>query len=195
MNEHRFRQLVAGAALLIAVWTSPAGATSVVALDLDRITAEAQQIVHVRCTGNEAQRDAAVGIVTVTTFVVLDQAKGAAASTFSVRQAGGTLDGLVIDYRVPKFAIGGEYVLFMPAPSRWGLASPVGLSQGAFSVVPGRSGKEVGNGRDIAALLSSSDRTAATGRLAARLALPLPERSRMDLADFMTLVRAKAARK
>ena len=86
-------------------------------------------------------------------------------------------------------------MLFMPSPSRWGLASPVGLAQGAFSVMPGRGGKEVGNGRDIAALLSSGDQAAATGRLAARLALPPTERSRMDLPDFMALVRAKAARR
>ena len=42
----------------------------------------------------------------------------------------------------------------MPAPSRLGLASPVGLSQGAFGVVQGASGKEVGNGRDFAAAAS-----------------------------------------
>ena len=61
--------------------------------------------------------------------------------------------GLKVDYHAPKFRVGEEYVLFMPAPSRLGLASPVGLAQGAFSVMPGATGKEVGNGRDFAELL------------------------------------------
>jgi hypothetical protein len=148
-----------------------------------------------RCTGN-VQPDAAVGVVTVTTFAVLDRAKGPqTTSTFTVRQPGGERDGIAIDYRVPKFEVGAEYVLFMPSPSRWGLASPIGLSQGAFSIVHGRAGREVGNGGDIATLLSSDDRAAATGGLAARLKMAQSERSRMDLGDFMALVRAKATRR
>ena len=192
----RFQSLAAVAALVfLTLGASNVSATSVLPLDLDRITADAQDIVHVRCTGNTVQPDAAVGVVTVTTFTVLDRAKGPQTSALTVRQPGGERDGIAIDYRVPKFEVGAEYVLFMPAPSRWGLASPVGLSQGAFSVVHGRAGREVGNGRDIAALLSSNDRAAATGSLAARLSMAPSERSRMGLEDFMALVRAKAARK
>jgi len=170
-------------------------ATSVIPLDLDQITAGAQNIVHVRCTGNEVQSDPAVGVVTVTTFVVLDRAKGSGSSTFVVRQAGGELNGIAVDYHVPKFTVGDEYVLFMPPVSKLGLASPVGLSQGAFSVVQGSAGKEVGNGNDFAALLSSTDRAAAGPNLAARMRLAPPERARVDLGEFMTLMRAKAGSK
>jgi hypothetical protein len=94
---------------------------------------------------------------------------------------------------VPKFAVGEEYVLFMPPSSQLGLASPVGLSQGAFAVVPGQAGKEVGNGRDFSQLLSANDRTNARSGIAARLQLGPSERARLRLTDFMALLREKAA--
>lgn len=196
MKPHGLQMLAATAVFLLSVLGAfSAAATSVLPLDLDQITAGAQHIVHVRCTSNEVQPDAAIGVVTVTTFVVLDRAKGAGTSTFAVRQAGGELDGIAVDYHVPKFTVGSEYVLFMPPASKWGLASPVGLSQGAFSVVQGRAGKEVGNGSDFAMLLSNTDRATAPAGVAARLQRAPRERAQLELADFMTLIRAKAGTK
>jgi len=170
-----------------------ARASSVVPLDLDEIIAGAEHIVHVRCTGNAVESDPDVGVVTISSFVVLDRAKGAAASTFAVRQAGGELQGVKVDYHVPKFRAGDEYVLFMPPPSRLGLASPVGLAQGAFSVLPGAAGKEVSNGRDFAELISAADAARLPPRMAARLKQERHARSRADLGEFMALTRAKAA--
>ena len=196
MKPHGLRLLAATAVILLStLGVFNATASSVIPLDLNQITASAQHIVHVRCTANEVQADSTVGVVTVTTFVVLDRAKGTGTSTFTVRQAGGELNGLAVDYHVPKFAVGDEYVLFMPPPSKWGLASPVGLSQGAFSVVQGKEGKEVGNGSDFAMLLASTDGAAVPPKLAARLKRAPQERGRADLTDFMALVRAKAATK
>lgn len=188
-------QLIAAAmmfALNILV-TCDALATSVLPLDLDQITASAKHIVHVRCISNEVQRDPTVGAVTVTTFVVLDRAKGGEGPSFTVRQPGGELDGVAVDYHVPKFAVGDEYVLFMPPTSQFGLASPVGLSQGAFAVVQGQAGKEVGNGRDFSQLLSTNDRANARPGVAAKLQMGPSERTRLRLVDFMALVRDKAA--
>ena len=196
MRPYRLQMLAATAVLFLSTLGAfNAIATSVIPLDLDQITAGAQNIVHVRCTGNEVQSDPAVGVVTVTTFVELDRAKGSGPPTFVVRQAGGELNGIAVDYHVPKFTVGDEYVLFMPPVSKLGLASPVGLSQGAFSVVQGSAGKEVGNGNDFAALLSSTDRASAGPNLAARMRLAPPERARVDLGEFMTLMRAKAGSK
>jgi hypothetical protein len=180
------------AALCWALVAAGAGATSVLPLDLDQMVAGAQHIVHVRCTANEVQADTNVRAVTVTRFVVLDRAKGKGGAAFTVRQAGGELDGVVVDYHVPKFRVGDEYVLFMPASSRIGLASPVGLAQGAFAVVASGAAKEVGNGRDFADLLPFADAAALPPGIAARLQRPRGERVRMDLGDFMTLIRAKA---
>ena len=193
MRTARSRLAAAFAATLLSL-LAPAGAraTSVLALDLDAIVAAARHVVHVRCVGNEVQADPAVGAVTVTTFVVLDRAKGSGDATFAVRQAGGELDGMVIDYRVPSFRVGDEYVLFVPAPSQLGLASPVGLTQGVFGVVAGRTGQDVGNGQDFAELLPRDRRGDLPAGIAARLGGDRTERLRVSLADFMTLVRAKA---
>jgi hypothetical protein len=168
-----------------------ARATSVLPLDLNQIIAGAERVVHVRCTANEVQPDPNVGTVTVTTFAVLDRAKGVVGSTLTVRQPGGELNGLAIDFHVPKFSVGSEYILFMPASSKLGFASPVGLSQGVFSIVQGSLGKEVGNGRDFAELLPGADAATVPAGVAARLKLAPAQRSRMDLDDFMTLLRTK----
>lgn len=193
MKYRALKVLAAIAAFQISVLGAlDAVAASVIPMDLDQIVAGAQHIVHVRCTGNVVQADPDVGIVTVTSFVVLDRAKGGAGATFTVRQAGGELLGLAVDYHVPKFRDGEEYVLFMPAASRLGLASPVGLSQGAFSVMPGASGKEVGNGRDFAELLAGVDPASVPPGMAARLKQEPHARSRMELGEFMSVTRAKA---
>ncbi|HVN36400.1 MAG TPA: hypothetical protein VMU96_14240 [Casimicrobiaceae bacterium] len=187
------KALVALAAFQISLLaTGAALAASVAPLTFDQIVAGAKQIVHVRCTGNVVQADPDVGVVTVTSFLVLDSAKGNGGSTFTVRQVGGELNGLAVDYHVPKFSVGGEYVLFMPASSRLGLASPVGLSQGAFSVLPGAAGKEVSNGRDFGDLLAGTDAASVPPGIAARLARGGQARSRMDLDEFMAFSRAKA---
>jgi hypothetical protein len=169
-------------------------ASSTLPLDINQLTSGAQDIVHARCTGNSVQRDATVGVVTLTTFVVFDRVKGTAGATFTIRQAGGEIDGVKIDYHVPKFKVGEEYVLFMPGTSRLGLASPIGLAQGVFGVngtAAAPSGKEVGNGRDFAALLDGTAASAVPSGIAKRLTMPARNRARMDLADFMTLLHAK----
>ncbi len=183
----------AAAAIALSCTALDAAATSVLPLDLDQIVDGARHIAHVRCIGNEVRPDAAVGAVTVTTFTVLDRVKGDRARTFTVRQAGGTLNGVAFDYHVPQFNAGSEYVVFVPAASRLGLASPVGLEQGAFAVGIAATGKkEAGNGTDFAVLLSAADHAAATGNVAARLKVASPARGRMELSDFMTLLKAKA---
>jgi hypothetical protein len=178
--------------LLAALLAVDASAHSVLPLELDQLVAGAEQVVHVRCIASEAVADATVGVATVTTFVVFERAKGTVGATLSVRQAGGELGGLAVRYPVPTFSIGEEYVLFMPASSKLGLASPLGLAQGAFQVVPGATGKEVGNGRDFAELLPHADPATLPPRAAARLKAAPQDRTRMNLSDFLTIVRAKA---
>jgi hypothetical protein len=196
-NHVKFRALktlAAIAALQMSLVATTAFAASVVPMDLEQIVAAAQHIVHVRCTSNAVESDPMVGIVTVTGFVVLDRAKGGNGTTFTVRQAGGELNGVAIDYHVPKFRVGEEYVLFMPEPSKLGLASPVGLAQGAFSVAAGPAGsKEVGNGRDFGELLGGVDPAKLPPGVRARLHQePRPRTPRMELGEFMALTRGKA---
>ena len=72
-----------------------------------------------------------------------------------------------------------------------GLASPVGLSQGVFAVTPAVAGKEVTNGRDFAVLLAGADAGKLPPGIAMRMQRTERERTRVDLGDFMTLLRAK----
>jgi hypothetical protein len=168
---------------------------SVLPLDLDALVAASQDIVHVRCTGISVQRDAQLHALTVTTFVVLDRPKGNGDGNFTVRQAGGKVDDVVVDYHVPQFRVGEEYVLFMPPSSRLGLASPVGLAQGAFGVVKSARGKAVTNGQDFAELLPLDKRSDLPASVLGFLAREPGARRQLDLADFMAVVRAKARRR
>ena len=185
------RMFAASLTAVVLSYGSAVHGSSVLPLDLDQLVAGAQTIVQARCTGNVVEPDPTVGAVTVTTFVVLDRAKGSAGSTFTMRQAGGELGGMVINFYTPKFRIGEEYVLFVPPAGRLGLASPVGLSQGVFSVAPAVAGKEVTNGSDFAVLLEGADATTLPPGIAARMQRTERERTRVDLGDFMTLLRAK----
>lgn len=180
------------AALAIAALHAAAvAASSVVPLDLRQIVARAEHIALVRCVGSDTRADPTVGIATTTTFEVLDRAKGAESATLTVRQAGGELNGLVVDFHTPQFRIGEEYVLFLPQVSRLGFASPVGLAQGAFSVKPGRNGKEVGNGRDFSELLTGVDGALIPPGIGVRMQEASDTRTQVDLQDFMALLRAK----
>ena len=140
-------------ACAIALAVGPARATSVLPLELPQLVAGSRDVVHVRCTGTEAVADATVGVATVTQFVILDRAKGSAGATLVLRQPGGRLGAQVVDFQLPRYRVGEEYVLFVPPPSALGFAAPLGLAQGIFPVSEGPAGKEVGNGRDFAALL------------------------------------------
>ncbi len=190
LSSPRFK--AAMLAVTLALVSSAAGATSVLPANLDQLTAGAQAIVHVRCTGNAVQADPAVGVATVTTFDVLDRAKGGAGSIFQLRQAGGELNGIAVDFHTPKFVPGAEYVLFVPPASKFGLASPVGLSQGVFIVVERDGRKEVGRGRDFTRLLEGTAASALPSGIAARMRPGSSGAEPVDLGEFMALLRTKA---
>ena len=191
MRNRPAARVMASMGLALALWASAAGATTVLPLDLDRLVAGAQTIVHVRCTGNAVQPDPTVGVATITTFAVLDHAKGPVDRVLQLRQAGGELDGVAVDFHVPKFRVGEEYVLFVPAPSKLGFASPVALAQGVFGVVDRAGAREVGRGRDFAQLLAGGG-TLPPG-VAARMAPGRPAPESLDVGDFMALLRIRAA--
>jgi hypothetical protein len=175
----------------LAAW--PAHALSVLPLDVTQLLAGAQDVAHVRCESNTVEPDATVGVITVTTFVVFDRVKGAAGARFVVRQPGGEMSGRVVDYHVPRFAVGGEYVLFVPTASKLGFASPVGFGQGVFEVQGSADGarKDVSNGRDFTALLAGGDAARMPAGIATRLAQSGSKRTRVDLADFMSVLRER----
>jgi hypothetical protein len=87
-------------------------------------------------------------IVTYTTFAVYDVLKGSVDdATYTIKQIGGTIPGepsLRIE-GIPTFAVGEQYVVFLPRVSSAGFSSPVGMEHGRFHVRDDRAS----NGRDV----------------------------------------------
>jgi len=122
-------------ALLILSLASRLGATTVLRMDLDDLTAESHAIAHGRIVAARAEWDAARTLIyTVYTVEVLEYLKGGPGPLLEVREPGGELDGLNMTAAgVPVFAIGEEAVLFLWTDPR-GRQQVTGFEQGAVRV-------------------------------------------------------------
>lgn len=185
--------------MAVMAMAKKADATTLLPQNLEQLEARSAQVFSGVCTG----RQAAVGKqnlpVTIYTFRVTEKAKGPIRNGREVvfRQFGNdapTTEGMVANIPgIPRYEIGQEVVLFLPHPSRLGLAAPVGLSQGVFPVV--RDSK--GNGSVRLDLGRRKMLTAGIGRkygankrfteAERRLLSDMPEQ--IDVAQFCTLVR------
>ena len=166
-------------------------ATSVRPLALDEMAVVSNTIFQGKCIDNRSERETNTRlIVTYTTFEVHETLKGKLGATHVIKQIGGTLKNENASFNVegvPTFTVGEEYVVFLTGVSSAGFSSPLGLSQGRFSITTGPSGKRVGNGRDLREMtatipdrqvpLSMQQEQASSGRFAD-----------IDLADFKGLV-------
>jgi hypothetical protein len=174
---------------------SIARAASVLPLDLDRIVGDSSVAFQGTVTDVHAERDAQTGwIVTFVTFRVDDALKGPVGTTYTVKQIGGRLpDGE--SYRVdgvPSYTVGQSYVVFLTSPSSIGLSSPVGLSQGRFSIAPGAAGAEVSNGRDFRELTANIPAETLPPTARARIQRKAGGKVRsLPLDEFKTLVRER----
>lgn len=186
--------------LLLAALTTLAAAlaahaVSVLPLYFEEIVDNAKTAFQGTCIGNHTERDAETGmVVTYTTFSVQEVLKGKPEFTHTIKQAGGQLADGSLEWKmegVPKFTVGGNYVVFLPGVSSAGFSSPVGLGQGRFTVVADGDGAQVTNGRDFKEM---------TSRMAAhdlpKAAISKLERSgpvkRMGLDEFKQMVRQRA---
>lgn len=153
-SEHAMlRKIIA---LTFLLYISNSLATTVNYVPLDRMARSAEVIFYGRVISNEVRiDDISQRVATFTTFEILDAVKGVTTSTYTVKQFGGQLPGSQIVYRVhgmPRFKVNEEYVVFLPKASRLGFASPIGLTQGSYSVSSSELGKTVAAGRAIDAL-------------------------------------------
>jgi hypothetical protein len=186
---HLARALALAACL---AWAASAHATSVLPLYLDELIDTSAVAFEATCTQNRSGRDPATGlVVTFTTFEVHDLLKGAAGSTYTIKQIGGTVAEENLTYRVtgvPRYRVGERYVLFLTAVSSIGFSSPIGLEQGRFTVDTSNGAATVRNGRDFRELTARMSLPASTK---SKLQLsPEPVRD-MDLEQFKQLVRAR----
>ena len=184
-----------------ALCSLKAVATTVLPVSLQQLSSTAELIFYGTAISNEVRLDeTSHRVATFTTFAVIDVIKGAVGATHTIKQIGGQLpDSRVrqIIRGVPRFSVGAEYVVFLPAASSLGFSSPIGLSQGRFSVVQHNGETVVSNGRPLAAMLEAPPTTnlgstpqAAQFSLAPALSALPGEPASASLPDFLRAVRA-----
>ena len=143
MNCRRLFVFVLGLSLAAA-------ATTVVPMSLERLTRASTQVVRARALASWSAWDAShQRIFTYTRFALLQRLKGDAASTFVVKQMGGSAGGYTQRVAgVRQFANGEESLLFLhPSQAGDGTLVVTGLMQGNFRVFRGAQGEAlVSNG-------------------------------------------------
>ncbi len=129
----RERRRIVAAVALVAAGVTGAGATTMVRMNLDQLTAAASTVARVRCVENHTV--AADGSLwTMTTFEVVESLKGTAPARITVRLVGGRTAGASVRVEgVPRFEPGEELYLFLE-PNRKGEFTVSGWAQGTFRV-------------------------------------------------------------
>ncbi len=177
-------------ALLPALLISTAAlATTVLPISLERMSKKAELIFYGSVISNEVKIDEISGhVATFTTFNVIDVIKGSTGDTHTIKQIGGQLPGSKVIYKihgVPRFTIGEKTVVFMPKESRLGFASPIGLSQGHFTVREQNGVNTINDSRAAQAVRANSTRATKTQETKSSPQV----RSGASLAGFLQTVR------
>jgi len=150
--------------LFLLFFSLQAAATSVLPVSLQRMATTAEIIFHGTAISNEVRLDQASGrVATYTRFKVIETIKGNPGASHTIKQIGGQLPGSNVRqviHGVPQFAIGQEYVIFLPMTSSLGFASPIGLSQGKFNIRKQNGDSLVSNGRPLTALMKTTPQQA-----------------------------------
>ncbi len=174
---------------------SNAWATTVLPLTLDDIVGNAAVAFEGTCTGNKTERDAKTNlVVTYTTFAVHDVIKGDVGATYTIKQVGGELPNTEVAVRfhgVPKFTQGQDYIVFLPSVSSAGFSSPVGLSQGRFTLKDGTAS----NGRDFRDMTDNIPETELSPGLAEKIKHAKGPVAHLGVAELKELARNRAGRK
>jgi len=122
---------------------------------------------------------------------------------------GGNLPNSNIQTRwpsIPKFIVGNEYVIFLPAASSLGFSTPVGLEQGKFNVLINALGKQVSNGKSFDALIKNIPSNKIPAAILNRMSPPLVSQSfktstekieakKLSLDELLSVVRSIEAAK
>lgn len=158
----------------LLILSGVASAATVLPLDLVLLHGDAKHIFLGECLSNTVEMDQQSGrVATFTTFEVLETFKGRLGGSHTIKQIGGNLPGSDLQVRipgVPQFEVGKRYVVFLPPVSSLGFSSPVGLSQGMFSVRPDAKGAPmVSNGRDIGDLMENMAQSKMPPRVADKM--------------------------
>jgi len=125
-------QILMTIGMLLSAGTA-ARATTLARMSLDQLTAAADAVARVRCTGVESRRDNGE-IWTVTTFSVVEAMKGVLPARITVRLPGGRVGHLTAAVDgTPRFNAGEEAVVFLER-SRAGGFSVTAWVEGTFRI-------------------------------------------------------------
>jgi len=135
MNDSRWKAAARASALLAAVIWLPAGATSVIGVDLEQLTRQSDVVVHGTVKGKESRWSGdGRRILTDVQIEVRESFKGPPARTVTVQQPGGVVGdiGQRVD-GLATFDVGEEVVVFL---ERWGTQrfQVTAAAQGKFRV-------------------------------------------------------------
>ncbi|MBA3960411.1 MAG: hypothetical protein H0X40_00720 [Chthoniobacterales bacterium] len=123
-----------------------ARATTVIAPDFDHLVSRAQVIFDGNVTGVRSQwigEGSEHRIVTFVTFKVNDLIKGDAASNYTIRMLGGTVDGRTMRVTdAPEFAVGDHDLLFVENNGSQ-FVPLVGIGHGRFHIGKDQSGSDM----------------------------------------------------
>ena len=124
---------------LLCLVAGVAESSRVLPMSLPQIVEDAGKIFVGKCTEVKSGKDPESRfIVTWTTFEVSQRIKGEVGETETIKQIGGTHEGITLTSFTPKFRVGEEVLLFVYPESSLGLTSAVGLDQGKFNIYTDR---------------------------------------------------------
>ena len=134
----RVVQIVFSIALLLHVSLPEQGFTMrVELLTLEQMVEKAVIVFVGQCLSSTMHEDPHIGrIVTVTEFDVVEVLKGDLGARHTIKHYGGAREhGAHRITGMPTYMLGEEVILFLYGENRYGLTSPVGMSQGKFTLV------------------------------------------------------------
>lgn len=169
---------------------SPLGATSIRILSLDEMVQLADRVFRGNCISIRGVA-AVNGFPSVEyTFEVTEGVKGTRTGqrvTFrQLRSAGKGVRGIP---GLPAFKEGQDLLIFLHGNSRIGLTSPVGFSQGVFTVQDRGDGPQVVNGLNNRNLMSGGVSPASSGSLTAQEAALLSQGGAIPLRTLTGAIR------
>ena len=164
-----------------------ATATTVIPPKFDELVGRAQIIFEGEVTGLQSQwigEGAEHRIVTFVTFKVDDTLKGDAASTYSIRMLGGTVDGRTMEVTdAPKFKVGDHDLLFVENNGSQFIPL-VGIAHGRFNIQKDSTGRQfliTGEGQMLADV----------NQLGVDESAVAQNKTALSLDDFKGLIRSK----
>lgn len=178
--------------VLVALTTASLWSTSVRVVNLPEMMGASTRVFRGKCLSAKTLQDSPIGLPVVEfTFLVTDGIKGVkTGETLVFRQVQtrqGRLRGIP---GVPTYGKGEELILFLAGDSQYGLTSPIGLEQGAFTLKKTPHGLMAVNSTRNRNLAFGLDKSKASGMGLSQADLGLLQKGdEIPVKSFLSVVR------